>query len=223
MNILETTEIEKELQNPDFTKEESWRIFRIISEFIDGFETLSKVENGICIFGSSRLKPDNYYYKIAQKLAYLLSKQNYAIITGAGGGIMEAANKGAYKAGGESIGLNISLPLQQKPNPYVKTLLEFRYFFVRKVMFVKYAKGFIVFPGGFGTLDELTEAITLVQTKRIKSFPIVLFGKQYWNGLIKWFKDKLLKNKCIEENDLSIFTIVDSIEETIKIIKKKLY
>ena len=156
-----------------FFPDDTWRVFRIMSEFVEGFEVLSKVGKAVSIFGSSRTKPDTKYYKLAEEVAYLLAKEGYAIITGSGPGIMEASNKGAKRAGGHSIGLNIQIPLEQKPNKYVETLLNFHYFFVRKVMFVKYAKAFVIMPGGYGTLDEFSEAINLIQTQRIDKFPVV--------------------------------------------------
>jgi uncharacterized protein (TIGR00730 family) len=204
----------------DFTHEETWRIFRIMSEFVEGFEVLSKIDKAVSIFGSSRMKPNHKYYKLAEQTAYLLAKEGYAIITGSGPGIMEAANKGAKRAGGLSVGLNIQIPQEQKPNKYVDTLLDFRYFFVRKVMFVKYAKAFVIMPGGYGTLDEFTEAINLIQTQRIPKFPVVLLGKDYWEGLISWLKNTVLASGNISKEDLDIFTIVDSPQEVIKVIKK---
>jgi len=204
----------------DFTHEETWRIFRIMSEFVEGFEVLSKIEKAVSIFGSSRMKPTHKYYKLAEETAYLLAKEGYAIITGSGPGIMEAANKGAKRAGGLSVGLNIQIPQEQKPNKYVDILLDFRYFFVRKVMFVKYAKAFVIMPGGYGTLDEFTEAINLIQTQRIPKFPVVLLGKDYWEGLISWLKNTVLASGNISKEDLDIFTIVDSPQEVIKVIKK---
>ena len=178
----------------DFTQEDTWRIFRIMSEFVDGFETLSQVGQAVSIFGSARFKPGNKYYKMAEETAYLLAKEGYAIITGSGPAIMEAANKGAKRANGLSIGLNIQIPSEQKANKYVDTLLDFRYFFVRKVMFVKYAKAFVIMPGGYGTLDEFTEAITLIQTQRIQKFPVVIMGSEYWKGMIDWLKSTVLKS-----------------------------
>ncbi|MFA6609997.1 MAG: TIGR00730 family Rossman fold protein [Candidatus Omnitrophota bacterium] len=194
----------------DFTQEDPWRIFRIMSEFVDGFETLSDVDNAISIFGSARTKPGNKYYKLATDTAYYLAKHNYSIITGAGAGIMEAANKGAKKAKGDSIGLNILIPTMQKPNKFVTRLLEFKYFFCRKVMFVKYARAFIVFPGGIGTLDELFEAITLVQTRRTSQFPVVLVGRDYWKGLIHWMNTTLMDNGTIDREDMKLFTVADT-------------
>lgn len=203
----------------DFTSEDTWRIFRIMSEFVEGFELLSKIGNAVSIFGSSRMKPDTKYYKLAEEIAYLLAKAGYAVITGSGPGIMEAANKGTKRAKGHSIGLNIQLPLQQKPNEYVDTLLEFRYFFVRKVMFVKYAKAFVILPGGYGTLDEFTEAINLIQTERIPRFPVVLFNSQYWKGMTDWLYNMVLKNSCISKEDLKVFTVVDEPKDVVNVIK----
>ncbi|MCM8793215.1 MAG: TIGR00730 family Rossman fold protein [Candidatus Omnitrophica bacterium] len=211
--------MEKHVKN-DFTTEEPWRIFRIMAEFVEGFEVLSKVGSAVSVFGSSRLKPNSPYYKMAEELAYLLAKNGYAVITGGGPGIMEAANKGAKRAGGKSIGLNIDVPIVQKPNPYVGELINFKYFFCRKVMFVKYAKAFVIFPGGFGTMDELFEALTLIQTKRISAFPIILVGKSYWKGLITWLRDTMYREDCIEKDDLGLFKIVDSSADALSIIKK---
>jgi uncharacterized protein (TIGR00730 family) len=202
----------------DFTKEDPWRIFRIMSEFVDGFEELSDVTEAISIFGSARSRASDKYYKIADQTAYALVKNGYAIITGGGAGIMEAANKGAKRAGGDSIGLNILIPAQQKPNKHVTRLLEFKYFFCRKVMFVKYAKAFIVFPGGFGTLDELFEAITLVQTKRIDPFPVIMVGRDFWKGLVEWVNKTLLTNNMMEKADINIFQVVDTPAEVVAAI-----
>lgn len=204
----------------DFTREETWRIFRIMSEFVDGFEVLSQMGKAVSIFGSSRSTADNKYYKLAEETAYLLAKEGFAIITGGGPGIMEAANRGAKRAKGQSIGLNIQIPLEQKPNKYIDTLLDFRYFFVRKVMFVKYAKAFVIMPGGYGTLDEFFEAINLIQTQRIEKFPVVLFGREYWEGMNKWLSDKVLKSGNIWRQDLGIFKVVDEPKEVARIIKK---
>ncbi len=203
----------------DFVKEEPWRIFRIMSEFVDGFETLSEVGAAVSIFGSSRVKKNDHYYRLAEKIAYLLSKEGYAVITGGGPGIMEAANKGAARAKGNSIGLNIQIPQEQRPNRYVKTLLDFHYFFCRKVMFVKYAKAFIILPGGYGTLDELFESLNLIQTGRIDSFPVILVGRIYWQGLVDWLKKTVLGKNCISRKDLGIFHVTDRPEEVVKIIK----
>ena len=207
-------------QDNDFTKEDPWRVFRIMSEFVEGIETLSQVGPAVTIFGSARLKSKDPYYKLAEQTAYLVSKAGYAVMSGGGSGIMEAANRGAHRAGGESIGLNILIPTEQTPNKYIKTLLNFRYFFIRKVMFVKYAKAFIVFPGGFGTFDELVEAITLVQTEKIDPFPIIVVGKTYWKGALQWLRDTVFSYGCIDEGDFDIFTATDSAQEIVAIIKK---
>lgn len=204
----------------DFTSEDPWRIFRIMGEFVDGFEILSKIGPAVSIFGSSRTSPNDKYYKLAQKIASLLTKKGYAIITGAGPGIMEAANKGAYLSGGKSVGLNIQVPIVQKTNRYVTTLLEFRYFFCRKVMFVKYGKAFVFLPGGFGTMDEFFEAATLIQTKRIEPFPIILVGSEYWMGLIQWMGKSMLKGKRIDKKEMNIFKVVDKAEQVIEELNK---
>lgn len=200
--------------------EETWRVFRIMAEFIDGFEFMSKIDKGVSIFGSSQLNPKDKYYKIAEKTAYLLAKEGYDIITGAGPAIMEAANKGARRAGGHSIGLNIHLPTEQEPNKYIDTMLEFRYFFVRKVMFVKYAKAFVIMPGGYGTFDEFFESITLIQTKRIDKFPVVLVGSEYWKGLLEWLHGAVVEKGCIKKSDLNLFVLVDEPKDVVKAIKK---
>jgi len=204
----------------DFIKEDPWRIFRIMSEFVDGFEELSDVRDAVSIFGSARSKPDSKYYKIAEETAEKLAKNGYAVITGAGAGIMEAGNKGAKKKNGQSIGLNILIPTMQKPNKYVTRLLEFKYFFCRKVMFAKYSKAFVVFPGGFGTLDELFEAVTLVQTKRVDTFPVILVGSDYWKGMMTWIKETLLSHKTIDKEDLDILSLVDTADEVLSIVNK---
>jgi len=203
----------------DFVKEDPWRIFRIMSEFVDGIEGLSDIKNAISIFGSARTLPNDKYYKLAEKTASCFVKQEYAVITGAGSGIMEAANKGAKKSGGISIGLNILIPLDQKPNKYITRLLDFKYFFCRKVMFAKYSKAFIVFPGGYGTLDELFEALSLIQTLRVDPFPIVLVGSDYWEGLVKWIKNTLRKDDKISKLDLSLFKITDKPADIVKFVK----
>jgi len=197
---------------------DQWRIFRIMAEFVDGFHRLHKVDNAITLFGSARLKPDHKMYQKAEKTGELLVKNGYAVITGGGPGIMEAGNRGAFMAKGESIGLNIELPFEQKPNAFIKTLINFHYFFCRKVMFVKYAKAVVVFPGGYGTLDELFESLTLVQTGRMSKVPVILFGSYYWKGLEAWMKDTILGEKCIDANDLYLYKIVDEPEEVLKVI-----
>ena len=203
----------------NFTKEDPWRIFRIMAEFVDGFDELSAIGDAVTIFGSARTKPSDRYYKMAEKTAALLAKNNLAVITGAGPGIMEAANKGTKAAGGVSIGLNIEVPIIQEPNKFITKLIDFRYFFCRKVMFVKYAKAFIIFPGGFGTMDEFFESITLIQTSRIEKFPVILMGSEYWKGLIDWMKQDMLREDRVEKNDLDLFSVVDKPEEALKIIK----
>lgn len=195
---------------------DSWQIFKIMAEFVDGFEKLAKIGPCVSIFGSARTKPDNKYYQIASEVGRLLTERGYGVITGGGPGIMEAGNKGAYEAGGKSVGLNIELPFEQFHNRYIDRdkLLEFDYFFIRKVMFMKYSQGYIGLPGGFGTMDELFEALTLIQTGKIAKFPIVLIGKDYWGGLINWLRtDMLEKEQNIKEEDLSLFRLVDTAEE----------
>ncbi len=208
------------LAKEDFTQEDTWRIFRIMSEFVDGFEVLSKVGKAVSIFGSARTKPDAKFYKLAEEVAYHIARAGFAVITGSGPGLMEAANKGAQRAKGHSIGLNIHLPCEQKPNKYVSTVLGFRYFFVRKVMFVKYAKAFVILPGGFGTLDEFFEAITLIQTERIFKFPVILFNSEYWRPLLDWLKKTVQRHGNISQEDLDLFVLVDDPKDVAKIIKK---
>lgn len=201
--------------------EDSWRIFRIMAEFIEGFEVLSKIPAAVSIFGSTRTRPKDNDYQKAEETARRLVKEGYAIATGGGPGIMEAANKGAKEAGGVSVGLNIDLPEEQKPNKYIGTYLNFRYFFVRKVMFVKYAVAFVIFPGGFGTLDELFEPLQLIQTQKIKPFPVILVGKEYWRGLLNWIKEVLLARGKISSHDFNLFHIVEEPEEIVSFIKEK--
>ncbi len=200
--------------------EEPWRVFRIMSEFVDGFEAMSGVTNAVSMFGSSRMKSNNRYYKLAERTAELFVRNGYSVITGAGGGIMEAANKGAKKAGGESIGLNITLPEEQKVNKYVTYPLEFRYFFVRKLMFAKYSKAFIAFPGGFGTMDEFFEVVALIQTERIDPFPVILVGSDYWKGMLHWINSVCLKADAMEKKDLNIFTITDEPKKILECVNK---
>lgn len=199
---------------------ESWRMFRILGEFVEGIEALHKIGPAVSIFGSARVKPEEEAYKQAEALGARFAKQQIAVITGGGGGIMEAANKGAAEAGGVSVGMNIHLPFEQKPNPYANIQLEFKYFFIRKVMFVKYAMAYIVMPGGLGTLDELFEAVTLIQTHRIKPFPVILMGSDYWNGLIQWIKKHLLANKRISPEDIEIFQVMDDPDAVVKMVQK---
>lgn len=198
--------------------DDSWRMFRIISEFVDGFEALGHIKKAVTIFGSAREPENGKYYKDAVETARLMVLRGFSVITGGGGGIMEAANKGAFQANGTSIGLNISLPHEQKPNQYSNIKIDFRYFFARKVMFVKYASAFIVFPGGLGTLDELFEALTLVQTEKIKPFPIVLYGEDYWSGLIEWIKQQLLETAYISREDMKLIKIVSTPADAVKAV-----
>jgi len=197
----------------DLKTSETWRVFRIQSELVEGFETLNDLGPAVTIFGSARLKPGNKYYDDAVTVARKLADDGFAIITGGGPGIMEGANKGAKKGKARSVGLNIEIPSEQAPNKYQDISLSFRYFFIRKLMFIKYAVAYIIFPGGFGTMDELFEALTLVQTKRIKSFPIILYGSEYWGGLIDWMKKTLIAQGTIEREDFALFSLVDKPEE----------
>ena len=199
---------------------ESWRVFRIMAEIVEGIETLSNVHNAVTIFGSARIRPDDIYYQKTEKLARLLVQEKFSVITGGGPGVMEAANKGAAEAGGKSVGLNIKLPYEQKPNPYANIHLDYKYFFVRKVMFVKYAVAYVIMPGGFGTMDELFEALTLIQTKKIKAFPLILMGSEYWQGLIDWMKNTMVKDGKILAADMDLIQVVDETEEVVKLIKK---
>ncbi|MBK7887557.1 MAG: TIGR00730 family Rossman fold protein [Bacteroidetes bacterium] len=200
--------------------QDTWQIFKIMAEFVEGFEKMSRIGPCVSIFGSARTEADTKYYLLAEEIAYKLTVEGYGIITGGGPGIMEAANKGAQKAKGKSVGLNIKLPFEQSPNPFIDTdkSITFDYFFVRKLMFIKYAQGFIVLPGGFGTMDELFESLTLIQTRKIGKFPIVMVGKDYWSGLIEWIKEVLVTEKYVNPDDLKLFTLVDSAEEAVNVI-----
>lgn len=202
----------------DLKNGESWRIFRIISEFTEGFDKLSSLGYAVSIFGSARMSPESKYYQDAAKIARLLSDNGFSVITGGGPGIMEAVNKGA--AGGESssVGLNIELPKEQTPNPYQDVSLEFRHFFVRKVMFVKYSMGYVCMPGGFGTLDEMFEALTLMQTHKAYPFPLILYGSEFWNGLLDWLSFHLVKNNMIEPHDLNYIAVTDDPEKVLEIM-----
>src|SRR6478609_6974223 len=199
---------------------DSWVIFKVMSEFVEGFEKLAKIGPCVTIFGSARVKPGNPYYKMAEEIAFELVKHGYGVITGGGPGIMEAGNKGARRGKGKSVGLNIYLPHEQKGNPFIDPdkLITFDYFFVRKVMFMKYSQGFIVMPGGFGTLDEMSEALTLIQTKKIGRFPIVLVGKKFWKGILDWIKTTLVEEKMIHPDDLYLINLVDKPEDAVKVI-----
>jgi uncharacterized protein (TIGR00730 family) len=200
--------------------DESWRIFRIMAEFVEAIETLSKIKYAVSIFGSARTKPDDPYYQQAETLARLLAEKGFGVITGGGPGIMEAANKGSAQAGGQSVGMNIRLPFEQKPNPYANISIDYKYFFIRKVMFVKYAMAYVILPGGFGTMDELFEALTLIQTKRIKSFPVILMGSEYWKGLFDWLRKTMLRDGRISPGDLELLQIIDDPEAVVKHIQK---
>jgi len=204
----------------NFKTSEAWRIFRIQAELIDGIETLSGLGPAVSIFGSARLPETSPYYQAAVEVATSLSKAKFSIISGGGPSIMEAANKGAFGHGGQSVGLNIELPFEQSPNHTQDISLSFRYFFVRKLMFVKYSMGYVVFPGGFGTLDEFFEALTLIQTKKILDFPVILYGTSFWSGLIDWIKAEVLQQGCISKEDLDLFYVVDSPEEVLPIIQR---
>jgi len=223
MEINEERKIRENFQQKTWNEiktNDSWAIFKIMAEFVEGFERLSKIGPCVSIFGSARTKPNQEYYKLAENIAFELTKNGYGVITGGGPGIMEAGNKGANRGGGISVGLNIDLPFEQHDNPYIDSdkSLDFDYFFVRKVMFVKYSQGFVVMPGGFGTLDELFEAITLIQTKKIGKFPIVLVGKKYWSGLFEWIKNTLLAEGSISPKDLDLISIVDTEDEVLEVI-----
>jgi len=211
---------EKQYLIDDLKIGEAWRLFKIMGEFVEGIDTLHDIGPAVSIFGSARVQPDDPVYKKTEAIAALFAKNNFAVITGGGGGVMEAANKGAAKAGGVSVGLNIILPFEQKPNRYATIKLYFKYFFIRKVMFIKYATAYIIMPGGFGTLDELFEAVTLIQTHRIKPFPLILVGSDYWNGLLDWIKAHLLKENRISEQDLEILQVMDEPEEIVKAVQK---
>jgi len=215
------TQDEQLLESPrpdEFTHTDPWRVLRIMGEFVEGFDELASLNRGISIFGSARSKPDAPDYKAAEETAALLVAEGFAVITGGGPGVMEAANKGAFEAGGLSVGCNIELPFEQRPNAYQTKSLTFKYFFVRKMMFVKYSLGFIIFPGGFGTFDELFEALTLIQTKKIRNFPIILFGSSYWNGLLKWLHDVVMAEGKISDIDFRMIQIADSPAEVVEIV-----
>ena len=205
----------------DLTLNEPWRLFQIMAEFVRGFEEMPETYPAVTIFGSARISSESDVYKNTVTTARLLVENGFNVISGGGPGVMEAANLGAANANGKSVGLHIELPNEQQPNKYANVRLNFKYFFIRKVMFVKYAVAYIIMPGGFGTLDELFEAVTLIQTERIRNFPVILVGSNYWGGLLDWIKDVLLKEKTISESDLDIFRIVDSPEEAVAIIKRR--
>ena len=212
--------VERRYLIDDFTVHESWRLFRIMAEFVDGFETMAEIYPAVSIFGSSRVVPDDPLYEKARTTARLFAENGFNVITGGGPGLMEAANRGAVEGGAQSVGLNIHLPLEQQPNDYANVVLGFKYFFVRKVMFVKYAQAYVVFPGGFGTLDELFEAVTLIQTDRIKPFPVILVGNDYWTGLVKWLRKQLLVTGKISAEDMDLIQLVDEPDEIVAIVKR---
>jgi len=204
----------------DFTRGDTWRLFRIMAEFVEGFEALAECNPAVSMFGSARVTPEHPDYQKAEAIARQLAREGFAVITGGGPGVMEAANKGAAAAGGRSVGLNIELPMEQLPNLYSNIRVSFRYFFVRKMMFVKYASGFVILPGGFGTLDELFEAITLIQTEKIRPFPVVLVGRAYWSGLMAWISDVMMKDQKISAKDLAILRVVDTADEAVAVINE---
>jgi len=203
---------------PEFLDSDPWRSLRILSEFVEGFDALATVGPAVSVFGSARIGPNHRQYKSARQLGRLLAEAGYAVITGGGPGIMEAANRGCHEAGGLSVGCNIELPMEQDLNPYVDLGVEFRYFFVRKTMFVKYADAFVIYPGGFGTLDELFEALTLIQTRRIRDFPVILIGSEYWAGMLDWIKGTLLAEAAIAPEDVGLLRITDDVEEACRIV-----
>jgi len=221
--LSEEERIREAIKNKNWNEQmttDSWAVFKIMSELVDGFETLSRIGPCVSIFGSARDKEGSAYYKLAEEIAYLLTKKGFGVITGGGPGIMEAANKGAHFAGGKSVGLNIDLPHEQRPNPFIDQdkFINFNHFFVRKVMFMKYSQGYIILPGGFGTLDELFEAITLIQTHKLVRFPIVMVSKSYWGGLINWIREKQLGEGKVSPEDMDIFSLVDTPEEAVQIV-----
>ena len=200
-------------EDPGFVHTDPWRVLRIMGEFVDGFDVLARVGLAVTVFGSARVKPDSPYYAAAREVGAGIARRGFAVITGGGPGIMEAANRGANEAGGLSIGCNIELPHEQSPNPYANLSIDFRYFFVRKTMFVKYSEAFVVFPGGFGTMDELFEALTLIQTAKVKRFPVVLYGSQYWGGLLDWIRETLAIEGMVSDDDLALVQVVDTTDE----------
>jgi uncharacterized protein (TIGR00730 family) len=204
----------------DFTHGDTWRLFRIMAEFVEGFEALAECNPAVSIFGSARVTPEDEDYRKAEAIARQLAREGFTVITGGGPGVMEAANKGAAEAGGRSVGLNIELPMEQSPNPFANIRVTFRYFFVRKMMFVKYASGFVILPGGFGTLDELFEAITLIQTEKIRPFPVVLVGRDFWSGLMSWISGVMMQDQKISEKDLAILKVVDTADEAVTVMNE---
>ncbi len=225
LNMSEEERIREAITPKDWNEiksHDSWSVFKIMSELVEGYEKMARIGPCVTIFGSSRSKPTNKYYKLAEEIAYTLTKKGFGVISGGGPGVMEAANKGAHFGGGRSVGLNIELPQEQSANPFIDSdkLITFDYFFVRKLMFTKYSQGYIVLPGGFGTLDELFEAITLIQTHKLVRFPIVLVGTDYWSGLVEWIKAQVLAGNNIDQADLDIFTLVDDTGSAVAVIEE---
>lgn len=212
--------VERQYVIDDFTVTESWRLFRIMAEFVDGFEEMADIFPAVSIFGSARVGPDDPLYEKTRTIARLFAENGFHVITGGGPGLMEAANRGAAEGGARSVGLNIHLPKEQHPNPYANVRLDFRYFFIRKVLFIKYAQAYVVLPGGFGTLDELFEALTLIQTDRIKPFPVVLVGSSYWKGLLAWLRDQLLETGKIGTEDLDLVQLLDDPLEVVTAVRR---
>jgi uncharacterized protein (TIGR00730 family) len=204
----------------DIIPKDTWTVFKIMGEFVEGFETLRRVEPAVSIFGGSRVRRGNRHYRKAVQVSQALAREGFSIITGGGPGIMEAANLGARRGGGNSIGLNIRLPFEQEPNRHIDTLIHFNYFFARKVMFMKYACGYVVFPGGYGTLDEVFEALTLVQTNKIDNFPVILIGRDYWKGMLRWMRREMLGQRMISEQDLNLFTATDDPREVCRLVRE---
>ena len=211
---------EKQYLVDALSMEESWRIFRIMAEFVESIEELSQVGPAVSVFGSARVTPEDPWYRKTEELSKLLALNGFSVITGGGPGIMEAANKGAAEGGGVSVGMNIHLPFEQKPNPFSNVSIDYKYFFIRKVMFVKYAVAYVILPGGFGTMDELFEALTLIQTKRIRSFPVVLMGSDYWGGLLTWMRKSMLKEKKISPEDMDLIQVIDDPKKALRHIQK---
>ncbi len=222
--VWDFTEDEALLRSPEpddlFKSSDSWRVFRIMSETVNGFDALATITNGVSIFGSARTPEDNEYYIAARETGKLLAENGFEVITGGGPGIMEAGNRGAFEAGGISVGVNIELPFEQSPNPYQTHELTFKYFMIRKTMFIKYSNAYVIFPGGFGTMDEIFEALTLIQTRKIRNFPVVLFGSSYWKGLLSWLTSTMLSEKNISEPDLSLMYLTDSPQDAVDFIIK---
>ncbi len=218
-DVVKAVDVSRHPMSADFTSQDTWRMFRIMAEFVEGFEELKDCAPAVSIFGSARCGREDPVYGKTEQIAARLVGEGFSIITGGGPGVMEAANKGAAEAGGKSVGLNIEIPFEQAPNPYANRRLSFRYFFVRKVMFVKYAFGFVIMPGGFGTLDELFEAITLIQTDKIKAFPVVMVGREFWGGMMGWVRGTLLADGRISPSDLELFKVVDDVDDVVHCIK----